>query len=362
MKVAFIVRSTLFTVKGGDTIQVEETARHLRKLGVEVDIIKANEKIYYASYSLLHFFNIIRPADILVHIKRSGKPFVVSTILVDYTAYDKQQRGGMAGKLFSILSPGRIEYLKTVYRSLRRQDPLVSISYLWKGHQRSIQEILEKASAVFVHAIEEYHELVRSYKVAPPFAVIQNGINTELFKPSIAIGKETNLVLCVARIEGIKNQYNLIRALNNSPYKLVLIGDASPNQKEYYRQCKKIAARNISFIDHLPQAQLVDHYAAAKVHILPSFFEVCGLSSMEAAAMGCRVVITNNGYARSYFEDAAFYCDPAQPATILQAVENAITADTNGELQHHVILNYDWQNTAKKTLSAYKKYIRECGH
>ena len=37
MKVLFIVRSTLFTAKGGDTIQVEETASELRKTGVEVD-------------------------------------------------------------------------------------------------------------------------------------------------------------------------------------------------------------------------------------------------------------------------------------------------------------------------------------
>jgi glycosyltransferase involved in cell wall biosynthesis len=357
MKIAFIVRSTLFTVKGGDTTQVDETARYLRKAGVEVDIMKANEKIDYASYDLLHFFNIIRPADILVHIKRSGKPFVVSTILVDYAVYDKRQRTGIPGKIFSMLPAGTIEYLKTLYRSLRRQDPLASISYLWKGHRRSIREILEKAKAVFVHAEEEYHELVQLYGKTPPFVVIQNGVNTDIFNPGMSGTKENDLVLCVARIEGIKNQYNLIRALNNSPYKLVLIGNVSPNQKNYYRQCKKIAAGNITFIDHLPQAQLVEYYAAAKVHILPSFFEVCGLSSLEAAAMGCRIVITDNGYARSYFNNAAFYCDPLQPETILQAVNNAIAADVNGELQHHVLHNFTWQNTAAKTLNAYKKYI-----
>ena len=118
------------------------------------------------------------------------------------------------------------------------------------------------------------------------------------------------MVLCVARIEGIKNQYNLIRALNNTPYKLLLIGDAAPNQKKYYRQCKKIAAANISFINYLPQEQLVHYYAAAKVHVLPSWFEVCGLSSLEAAAMGCRVVITDNGYARSYFKECSFLLRP----------------------------------------------------
>ncbi|HEX2683780.1 MAG TPA: glycosyltransferase family 4 protein, partial [Ferruginibacter sp.] len=331
MKVAFIVRSTLFTVKGGDTIQVKETARQLREYGVEVDILTASEKINYDQYNLLHFFNIIRPADILVHVKRSGKPFVVSTILVDYAAYDKQQRPGLAGKLFSLLPAGRIEYLKTIYRSLRRQDPLVSIAYLWKGHKRSIREILSKAKAVFVHAQEEYRELVKLYGVAPPYTVIRNGIDKTLFQPSAPANKEQDLVLCVARIEGIKNQYNLIRAINNSAYRLVLIGDVAPNQREYYRECRKIAAENISFVSHLPQNELLEYYAAAKVHVLPSFFEVCGLASLEAAAMGCRIVITDKGYARSYFNDAAFYCDPKDPDNILQAIDDAASANINGE-------------------------------
>ncbi|HMI78775.1 MAG TPA: glycosyltransferase family 4 protein [Ferruginibacter sp.] len=359
MKLLFIVRSTLFTAKGGDTIQVEETARHLRKIGVEVDIRKTNESMSYAAYDLLHFFNIIRPADILVHIKRSKKPFVVSTILIDYSGYDKQQRHGFAGKLFKLLPADGIEYVKTMYRYLLGRDRLMSTSYLWKGQRRSIQEVLRKTKAVLVQGEKEYTDLVRWYRVAPAFAIVHNGVNTELFQTIMPGSREKDTVLCVARIEGIKNQYNLVRALNNTAYKLVLIGDAAPNQKKYYRQCKEIAAGNVSFIGHLPQEQLVNYYAAAKVHILPSWFEVCGLSSLEAAAMGCRVIITDNGYARSYFNDAAFYCDPAKPASILQAIKKAMTADTNGELQYNITHNYTWQKTAEKTFSVYKKYIEQ---
>lgn len=55
MKVLFIVRSTLFSVRGGDTVQVEETAAHLRLLGVEVSIRKSSEHIDYSGYRLIHF-------------------------------------------------------------------------------------------------------------------------------------------------------------------------------------------------------------------------------------------------------------------------------------------------------------------
>ena len=362
MKLLFIVRSTLFTAKGGDTIQVEETAIQLRKMGVEVDIKKANERMSYTSYDLLHFFNIIRPADILVHIKRSGKPFVVSTILVDYSAYDKRERPGMAGKLSRLLPAGSIEYFKTLYRWLLGGDSLVSTSYLWKGHRRSIREILQKTRSVFVQAAEEYNELVSRYNVRPPFSIIQNGVNTALFKEGSSGNKENRLVICVARIEGIKNQYNLIKALSNTKYKLLLIGDAAPNQKNYYERCRKLAGKNVSFINHLPQHELVSYYAKAKVHVLPSWFEVCGLSSLEAAAMGCRVVISDRGYTRSYFHDTGFYCDPAQPDTILEAVEEAMASGMNDELQHYVTQNYTWQKAAEKIFSVYKKYTEQCSH
>ncbi|MEO8854903.1 MAG: glycosyltransferase family 1 protein, partial [Ginsengibacter sp.] len=65
MRVAFIARSSLHSAKGGDTIQIIQTARHLELLNIKVDIRLTDEKINYQQYDLLHFFNLIRPSDIL---------------------------------------------------------------------------------------------------------------------------------------------------------------------------------------------------------------------------------------------------------------------------------------------------------
>jgi hypothetical protein len=83
MKVAFISRATLYSSPGGDTRQLEQTALNLKKLGVEIDIYRSDETIDYGQYDLLHFFNVIRPADFITHIKLSKKPYVVSTIFVE---------------------------------------------------------------------------------------------------------------------------------------------------------------------------------------------------------------------------------------------------------------------------------------
>jgi glycosyltransferase involved in cell wall biosynthesis len=348
-----IARSTFYTVPGGDTVQAVQTARELQAMGIDAGIRLTNEMIDYEQYDLLHFFNIIRPADILYHSKRAHKPYVISTILCNYGEYDKHHRKGLA-QLASGLPTDSIEYLKTVARWLLGKDHLSSLSYLWKGQRKTIIEILRRSAMILPNSASEYRRVATNYASNPNYRIIPNGANPELFVFDPKVKKDDRLVLCVARIEGIKNQLNLIKGLNNTPYKLLIIGNAAPNQMDYYRQCRDIAADNITFIDHLPQAELVTYYQLAKVHILPSWFETTGLSSVEAALMGCNIIITNKGDAPEYFGDQAFYCDPSNPESILYAVECASAAAYNPALREKILEKYTWKQAAIQTQQAYQ--------
>ena len=62
----------------------------------------------------------------------------------------------------------------------------------------------------------EYRQLVRSYSLTPQYSIIPNGIDENLFNRECSIEKDDHMVLSVARIEGLKNQFNLIKAINNS--------------------------------------------------------------------------------------------------------------------------------------------------
>lgn len=358
MKVAMISRSSLFTSRGGDTIQIQQTARHLREANVDVDIRLAKEKINYAEYDLLHFFNVTRPADILPHLKKSKIPFVLTPLLIDYSEFDKNCRTGISGTVFRHLSAAQIEYLKIIARFIKRQEA-INFSYLLNGHLRSIRTIIQKAAMLLPNSMMEYKAICDSFSPAPSFSVIPNGIDDHLFAVSVNEQKDPNLVLCVARIEGLKNQINLISALNDSKFQVYLIGNAAMNQNNYYLKCKKIAAPNIHFVDHLPQEELTRYYRKAKVHVLPSWFETCGLSTLEAAAMGCNTVITNRGYASEYYDGYAFYCDPASPSSILEAVEQASKEDADKIFQKKILTHYTWQNAAQETLKAYQKIIKK---
>lgn len=357
IRVALIARSTLHSVPGGDTVQIKQTAFHLSECGVTADIKLTSDKIYYEQYDLLHFFNITRPADILYHVNKSRKKFVISTIFVDYTEYDKKYRKGLSGLLFRFLSTDANEYIKTVLRSFMQKDKLISFSYLWKGQRKSIKEILQRASMILPNSKSEYKRLFTNFGIACKHTIIPNGVDPDLFNNNNPIARDPHLIICVARIEGIKNQLNLIKALNNTKYQLLLIGSPTPNQSGYYNQCKKIAAHNVIFINNIPQQELLQYYQKASIHILPSRFETTGLSSLEAAVMGCKIIVTDKGDTKEYFGGLAAYCDPNSPENILQTIEQISFQPYNDALRKKIYANYTWHEATAGTSYAYKEVI-----
>jgi glycosyltransferase involved in cell wall biosynthesis len=360
MKIAFITRSTLHTVPGGDTEQVLQTAKFLQQLGIEVRVFLTSEPIEYKNYDLVHFFNLTRPADILSHLSKASKPVVVSTILVDYTEYDAYHRKGVPGFILRLFPAAANEYIKTIARWLLRKDSLQAKSYLWKGQTKSIRQILDKADLLLPNSEAEYQKVAQQYGISKEYVVVPNGIDDTIFSYDPRIKKDNTLILSAARIEGRKNQLNLIRALNHTNYTVLLTGLPAPNQRAYYEECKKIAADNIIFCGRVPIDILIGYYKKAKVHVLPSWHETCGLSSLEAAAMGCNIVVTEKGFTREYFGEDAFYCDPGDPASIYAAVELAAHTDYKPALQQKVSHHYTWQQAAATTLKAYQTIISPC--
>jgi len=352
MKVAFIVRPNLYTIAGGDTVQIDQTAKQLRALGVEVDILLSNAVIPYNLYDILNFFHITRPATIIQHTRASKQPFVVSTIFCAYGDYYKHNPKGM-GTLFSAMSEDTKDYFRNITRWLRGRERL-PMSYLWEGQRKSIIKVLKTTDMVLPNSQSELDRLARDYASSASHALITNGINPDRFPFDPTILKDEKLIISVGRIEKRKNQLNLIKALNNTDYKLVLIGAPSPNQPQYYQQCRDIAGPNVTFLNRLPHDEMVKYYQLAKIHVLASWFETTGLSSLEAAIMRCNIVITDKGDTLDYFADDAFYCDPASPESIRSAVDQASKVSFSEALIERILTQHTWKKAAEQTLQAYK--------
>jgi glycosyltransferase involved in cell wall biosynthesis len=192
--------------------------------------------------------------------------------------------------------------------------------------------------------------------------VVNNAIDPELFSfsPEQAHAPRDNKqVICVSRIEGKKNHLNLIRALNGTGFQLTLIGKPAPNHMKYYEACRRLAGPNIRFADFVPLEDLVSWYLKAKVHVLPSWNETCGLSSMEAAYAGCNIVITDKGDTVDYFGSHAWYCDPGAPESIYEAIRQAAEAPVKPDLRAQISKHYTWDATARQTLEAYQRVLKE---
>lgn len=360
MRIAFIARATLYTTPGGDTKQIDFTAHYLRELGVEVDIFPTDKPVDYVKYDLLHFFNIIRPADILGHIEKSGKPYVVSTIFLDYGEYEKKARGGVMKWMNKIFSEDQIEYIKAIARRFKNGEKIGSSKYLVWGHRKSIQHVAKHAGILLPNSESEYRRFAKKYNLEHAYRVVPNGIDEKVAKQvSKRNPKYEDSILCVARIEGRKNQLNLIRALNNTEYRVQIHGKPSPNNVGYFEQCKKEAASNIHFSNWLTEEELYEMYHSAKVHILPSYFETTGLSSLEAAVMGCNIVVTDKGDTEDYFHSDAWYCEPDDLQSIKAAVDAAFKAPYNPAFRERILREYTWNRAAEETLTAYKQVLKD---
>jgi glycosyltransferase involved in cell wall biosynthesis len=358
VKVLFIARASLFSDRGGDTVQLERTAECLIQQGVQVDIRLTGEEIGYSSYDLLHFFNLSLPADILHHIAISAKPFVVSPVLVEYREAEGRTRKGVARLFFNLVSEETIGYLKAFAKHWLAGKRIGSRDYWLRGHRRCIRDILQKASMLLPNSESEYQRLRARYGSAPPYRVIPNGVDTRVFRTFAGLPKrEPGLVLCAGRIERRKNQLNLIRAVNDSPFRLILAGSPAVHQQDYYEQCRRAAGPSITFIDGLSQEQLLAYYGRAQVHALPSWSETTGLSSLEAAVMGCAVVISAKGDTPEYFEKDAFYCDPGSPASIREAITLAAGNGPSESLRARILARYTWPLAGAATLDAYKAVV-----
>jgi len=64
-------------------------------------------------------------------------------------------------------------------------------------------------------------------------------------------------------------------------------------------------SRHVTMPGHVPWRELVEHYRAAKVFVMPSYYETGGISVIEAMAFGLPVVATRAGGLSEVVEDGA---------------------------------------------------------
>lgn len=363
MKVLFQTRTNLFEAPGGDMVQMLKTKEFLEKTGIQVDISLDFEP-NLEGYDLVHLFNLMEPQDIYLQLKnaqRQNKKVVLSTIYGLYTEFERKARGGLFQKIANFLSPYQIVYIKTLvkhYKEKRMHKGVLQM--LYKGHYGLMKEIVDNTSVFLPNSDSEMKRVATEFKLNnPKYVSIPNAIDKSVFtdtddNQTNPFLKHKDCILCAARIEGRKSTLNLVRAVKNTKYQLVLVGKESQNQKEYVNQVHLEAGKNVTFLGAISHEELKKLYQVCKVHALVSWMETPGLSSLEAAAMGKNIVVTTKGDTYDYFEDYAFYCEPDDIESIKKAITKAYDSPINPKLKQKILEKYTWEQTAIETLKAYE--------
>lgn len=369
MRVLFVVRPDLEVHRGGDTTQILSTARELEVLGVQIEIAHAVPP-GVAGFDLVHMFHLDRLWENVPHLRavRGIRPVVLSPIWWPKDDYNAHSRQGIQGSIARIVGTRAFDPLRLFVRSIaafraRPSAATIPRPSMWM-FERRCREMLGSASMVLPNSMAEVHMLEAHFGAAFRYEVIPNGIDPVPAYPARgpveeaeARGGERIDVLCVARIEPRKNQHKIIDALGDTGLKVVFAGTSGEYSRDYEQQCHEAATKDVMFLGAVPRDELPALYRSARVHVLPSWFETPGLSSLEAAGHGCPVVVGDCEAVREYFGDHATYCDPGSVEAIREAVMGSLDAPRDGSLAQIVADRYTWPVAARATLDAYEKAL-----
>lgn len=366
MRVLMQSRQNLFTLPGGDTIQLLKTKEYLERRGVNVDISTELEPDL-SEYDIVHLFNLTRVQETYFqarNAKKQNKKIILSTIYWPSDEFERKGQVGIRKVINNLISINNIERLKAFYKYYIKDEKHKGTKYLILNSFNKMQnEILQWADWFLPNSYMEMEELGKRFNFNNNnYTVVPNAIDADKInnlnncRDDDKYIRYKDYILCVGRLETRKNQLNLIKALKNTNYKVLFIGNIPPGHKKYGEKViNEIRLNdNFEYIEKVDNSELYKIYKQCKVHILPSWLETPGLVSLEAAVMGCNIVVSDRGTTKDYFKDYAYYCSPNDIESILNATNKAMNDKYDDNFRKHILNNYTWEKAAEETEKGYK--------
>ncbi len=378
MKVLIHASPRFFATRGfgGGAVQVFKTVECLNNLGVDA-VISRELRPNLDGVDIIHLYGTLEPHYTYLRAKNAvsqKKPIALSTVFWSWIQEEllQEEKLGYSGlgkyminykSIFKNYLPANL--LAIYYKIKKRWENMPYWYYVEYiklerefGTQRVRKKTMQMADILLPNSEIEYKYLQDNIGISKSYFVIPNATdlafesgNVEAFEDKYGI---KDFVLCVAAITPRKNQLRVIKAMKDIDVPLVLIGKV---ESQYAKLCKSEADNKVLFLGQINHDELRNAYAAAKVHVLASFYETPGIASLEAALAGCVIVTTDRGCTKEYFGDEAIYCNPAEEDSIKQAILQALKLERGNNLQEKIKKEFTWEIAAKKTIEAYQMVL-----
>jgi D-inositol-3-phosphate glycosyltransferase len=247
------------------------------------------------------------------------------------------------------------------------------------------EQVVAEADRLVASTAEEARQLVERYGADPRRTlVIPPGVDLDRFAPGsraaarrvVGVPQDALVLLFVGRIQPLKAPDVLLHAaarmLADEPalrrrLQVHVIGAPSGSGLVAPRQLQQLADRLgvadlVRFLPPMPPHELVEHYRAADVVVVPSHNESFGLVALEAQACGTPVVAAAVGGLTTAVRDrfSGVLVDghrPADYAAAIRAVVGRRPLLAAGARRHAV--QFSWDRTAAALVDAYTSAAAE---
>jgi radical SAM protein with 4Fe4S-binding SPASM domain len=347
IRVLFQARPNIFTLPGGDTDVLLKIKSHLENKGVDVDF-SSNTSAELQDYDIVHIFNFDMPYALNAALQK--KPYIVTPMYEDVGKYYVESLKTV-GLLRDYMENGQMDVTGSAFTANVNHKTHVPPDHYF---------IAANAEAVLVSGWSEGKRIKKDFPNVKRIDVVNLGfdraenVSGEEFIAEYGV---KDFVLCVGRLETRKNQLMLLYALKDEEIPVVLINSRTV-QPEYEEMCRKFRRKGKTILTgRLPKELLLSAYKAAKVHALPSWYELPGIVTLEAAWYGCNVVASDWGTIRDYLGDDVYYCEPHDPHSIRTAVNAALVSPVNRADLRGKLEKFTWENETNAVLSIYDKVL-----
>ena len=339
---------------GGDLVQLAATVDGLQAAGI--DAVAATVDAAPDDVDVVHIYNLQRPAALHHDLRRARGRWPHAPLVVSPVWWPWRLRT-MAG------SGDRAVAVRAAKQGLKQ-----TLWWPYVRHVLATAALVAPNSHAEVAALRHHYRLGRD-RHPERWAVVPNGIHLERWpyrraaapdraRALTALGLDpaaAPVVACVARVEPVKNQLAIVRALASLPSAaLVLVGpDGDAGYAGEVRAAvDQLAPGRVALPGRVDAAAVAELLAAVDVHVLASYRETPGLATLEAAATGCAVVVTADGSATEYLGDAAYVADPTDAASIAAQIA-AAGADARQPAARAAVEQYDWSVAVAALIDGY---------
>jgi glycosyltransferase involved in cell wall biosynthesis len=273
--------------------------------------------------------------------------------------------------MMPLVGMGSIKRIVTIHDLIpllfRDHAPRSKKNQLFPIYRWLMHNVARKADMIIAVSDHTRHDVVThllSNRANPGrIQVIHEGVRPR-YVPAQRTPRDHVEFLFVGRRDPYKNLPMLINSFHDVRKqglraRLHIVGGDDPRYPEARAVADELGVNaHITWSGYVPESELIAAYQQADVFVLPSKYEGFGLPVLEAMACGTPVICSNTSSLPEVAGDAALLIDPANAATLTDAMARMVREPAlRSDLTRRALIRaaaFTWEKTARQTIAAYE--------